>query len=97
MTPDFARRLAFGLNVVSAIAALIAAALWFWSTRVQVEYEEPEPVNGWHGASLTVESSEGKRIDPWQTGVAQAKWNRWAAMAASVAALCQGVATLLVS
>ena len=83
------------LNVASATAAFIAAGLWFWSTRVEVEYVDPSSVNGWIPASITFDNATGKRIDPFATGMEQARWNRWAALAASIAALCQGFAAIL--
>jgi len=42
-----------------------------------------------------VQSGSGKLVNPFATGLEQARWNRWAALAASAAALCQGLATLL--
>lgn len=85
--------------MLSALAAFAAAGLWFWSTRVQVEFVEAEPVGGIHPALTSVVIDEGKgvgkRIDPWKTGIAQVLWNRWVALAASLAALCQGLATVL--
>nr|WP_141661985.1 hypothetical protein [Burkholderia ambifaria] len=89
------KKVVYMLNVVSAIAAFTAAGLWFWSTRIEVEYVDPSSVNGWTPASITFNNSTGKRIDPFATGIEQARWNRWAALAASVAALCQGLAAIL--
>jgi len=88
-------KIALALNVLSAISAFIAAGLWFWSTRVTVEYRGSETANGWTLSGLTVDYGDGKEIDPFVTGLAQARWNRWAAFAAGFAALTQGFATLL--
>jgi hypothetical protein len=40
------KKIAYILKVAAAIAAFAAAGLWFWSTRVEVEYVEPSPVDG---------------------------------------------------
>lgn len=86
---------AFILNILSAIAALCAAVLWFMSTRVSVPHREPEPKDGWKPATISVDYGDGKYINPFATGVLQAKWNRWAALAASAAALLQAAATMM--
>ncbi|WP_155625988.1 hypothetical protein [Burkholderia vietnamiensis] len=84
------------LNIVSAIAAFVAAVLWFWSTRVEVEHvDPPADENGLIPGSVALQSASGKLVNPFATGLEQARWNRWAALAASAAALCQGLATLL--
>jgi hypothetical protein len=95
MDADVLKKTTYLLNVVSAIAAFTAAGLWFWSTRVEVEYVEPSEVGGWIRGGISIEQSSGKRIDPFATGVEQARWNRWAALAASVAAFCQGLSAVL--
>ncbi|MCX4177693.1 MULTISPECIES: hypothetical protein [Paraburkholderia] len=95
MEADLLKRVAYGLNIVSAVAAFTAAGLWFWSTRVEVEYVEPTAVEGWIPGSITFDKDNGTRIDPFATGVEQARWSRWAALAASAAALFQGIAAIL--
>lgn len=92
---DSLKKVGYALNIVSATAAFAAAILWFWSTRVEVEYVEPTEVGGWIPGGITIDQGTGKRIDPFATGIQQARWNRWAALAASGAALCQGFAAVL--
>ncbi|MEX3791548.1 hypothetical protein [Paraburkholderia sp. BR14374] len=89
------KKVVFILNVLAAMAALTAAGLWFWSTRVEVEYVDPSPVDGWIPGSITFDNRNGKRVDPFATGIEQARRNRWAALAASAAAFCQGFAAIL--
>ncbi|MBJ9594163.1 hypothetical protein [Burkholderia seminalis] len=96
MSPDTKKMAAFLLNIASAVAAFTAALLWYLSTRVEVEHVEPSAdENGLIGGSLSIQGSNGRLVDPFATGMKQARWNRWAAGAASVAAVCQGFATLL--
>ncbi|MFP3801849.1 hypothetical protein [Paraburkholderia sp. SIMBA_027] len=84
------------LNIVSAIAAFVAAGLWFWSTRVEVEHvDAPVDENDFIPGSIAVQYGNGKLVNPFATALEQARWNRWAALAASAAALCQGLATVL--
>jgi hypothetical protein len=80
------------LNILSALAALCAGVLWFVSTRVSVPHVEPEPIDGFAPGSILVDYGDGKPIDPFATGVLQAKWSRWAALAASAAAILQAAA-----
>lgn len=90
------KKAAYLLNITSAVAAFIAALLWFLSTRVEVEHvDPPADENGLIGASLSIQYDNGKLVDPFATGMKQARWNRWAASAASIAALCQGFAAIL--
>lgn len=95
MDANSLKKVAYALNIVSASAAFAAAGLWFWSTRVEVEYVEPTEDGGWIPDGITIDRGTGKRIDPFAPGVEQARWNRWAALAASGAALCQGFAAIL--
>ncbi|WP_157649457.1 hypothetical protein [Burkholderia ubonensis] len=95
MDADSIKQVGYVLNIVSAAAAFTAAGLWFWSTRVEVEYVEPTEVGSWIPGSITIDQGNGKRIDPFATGIEQARWNRWAALAASAAAACQGIAAIL--
>lgn len=84
-------------NWVSVAFGLVAAGLWYWSTRVEVLHD-PNAVDdqGITPMSITVESTiAGKRADVLSTAARQVIWNRWAAMAASAAALCQAVAMAL--
>ncbi|MBN3729499.1 hypothetical protein [Burkholderia sp. Tr-20390] len=80
------------LNILSALAALCAGVLWFVSTRVSVPHVEPEPINGFISGSISVDYGDGRAIDPFATGDLQARWNRWAALAASAAAIFQSAA-----
>lgn len=80
------------LNILAALAALCAGGLWFVSTRVSVPHVEPKPTDGFVPGSIPVDYGDGKYIDPFATGVLQAKWSRWAALAASAAAIFQAAA-----
>lgn len=82
----------FFLNSISAFSALLAGALWLKSTMIKVEHVDRVSDSGWIDAAITVESKDGKQIDPFATASSQNLWNRRAAAAACVAALSQGIA-----
>ena len=74
-------------NALSAAAAFLAAILWFRSTRdeIPVDPEDQE-------MTLISEKRGGRKIDILKTAERQTWWNKWAALAAGVAALFQAVA-----
>ncbi len=74
------------LNIFSAIAAIIAAFFWFKSTLVRIPYSEEAE------ETLAIVKDN---IDLIATGDRQNIWNRYAALAASVAALTQGISLLI--
>jgi hypothetical protein len=78
------------LNIISAIAAILAAFLWFKSTLVKIPPSENPGEDGLIDASITSEGS-----DVIATGKRQKLWNRYAALAASAAALAQGISLLI--
>ncbi len=80
------------LSIVAAIFALAAALLWFKSTIVKVQPNETPDENGVIEASIM---SEG--ADVIATARRQNYWNRWGALAASIAALAQGLSLLIPS
>jgi hypothetical protein len=89
MTQD----LKVGCNVISALAAIAAAALWYRSSAVTVPHDpNRQDADGTYPASISVNGT-----DFIYTAVEQTRWNRYAAIAASVAALTQAVALLLPS
>ena len=73
--------LLFALNVLSAVAAFVAAGFWFVAGRSPAR---PNPT--WDGS--LGKDFEGSLSD-------SAKWNRRAALSAGVAAVLQGIAALL--
>ena len=78
-------------NVISALAAIAAAALWYRSATVTVPHDpDKRDEDGTYPASISVNGT-----DFLYTAVEQTRWNRLAAIAASVAALTQAVALLL--
>lgn len=86
-------KLATIFNLISAVTAFIAAFLWFWSTRIEVEQVEDPSNDGFMEASILIQKDDGKMINPYTTAIAQAKWNRWAAFAAGLAATFQSLGT----
>ncbi len=81
------------LNIAAAACAILAAGLWW---KASVVFAPPSASGGaWGGATITVTDSKGRPYDPFDTAVLQSRWNKWAAMAASAAALLQGVALLI--
>jgi hypothetical protein len=76
---------------MAAVSGLIAAALWFRATVVSVA---PDPNS--HEAQITKTPSDGgPAIEILATAKAQTRWNKWAAVATGIAALCQALALLL--
>lgn len=85
-------RIKVAINAVSAVAAFVAALLWWVSARRVVG---PNYDGGPTGSQLVLVDSKGNEFDPAATLFAQSRWSAWAAIAAGVAAGCQGVAALL--
>lgn len=63
-----------------------AALLWFKATVVTVIADSNS------NEFQITEEKGGKRVDVLETADRQTWWNRWAAAAASIAALCQAAA-----
>lgn len=82
------------LNLGAAGAALVAAGLWGYSTWVSKPYVE-HTVDGWTSGGVVEDDGRGRLTDPFASAKAQALWNRWAALAAAVAAGLQGIALLI--
>ena len=83
------------LNVISAVAAFIAAFYWYRSTVVMAPFE-PEAHKGEPSyGSMVLEASDGKLYDGAGTDALRTKANRVAALSAGVAALFQGISMLL--
>jgi histone deacetylase complex regulatory component SIN3 len=79
------------LNWVAALVALIAALLWFRSATVKISVNPPDrDENGMFAAQIRVDDS-----DFIATAVQQTRWNKWAAVAAGIAATFQAVALML--
>jgi D-alanyl-lipoteichoic acid acyltransferase DltB (MBOAT superfamily) len=79
------------LNWIAAFVAVIAASLWFRSATVKIPANPPpRDENGMFAAQITVNDS-----DFIATAVQQTRWNKWAALAAGIAAACQAVALML--
>ncbi|WP_354687069.1 hypothetical protein [Cupriavidus necator] len=90
-----AKTIAGYLNLASGATALVAAALWFFSTWVTRPYVEKVSKDGWIPGGISQGDAKGKRTNPFESAAAQAAWNRWAAFAAGVAAFFLGIALLL--
>jgi hypothetical protein len=75
------------LNGIAAGAALTSSVLWFTAAkaRVSVWGDVPKP-----DAALIEDD-----LDYFATVAGQVKWNRWAALVAVFAALCQALALAL--
>ncbi len=82
------------LNFSAAVAALVASLMWWRASTVLIRPRTRDD-DGWSGGQVIVSHEKFGAFDPFETGVAQSKWNAWAAMAASVAAVLQGVVLLI--
>jgi len=79
------------INFISAIAAFVAAGLWLKASTVTIK-----PSKDMKGGGLLVVNRETKEsFDLINTGIEQSKWNKYAAIAACIAALFQGIGLLI--
>ena len=81
------------INWLSALAAMVAAGLWYRASVVSVP-PAPSPTTGWAPAEITVSNGTSSE-DPFATARASSRLNARAAIVASAAAFLQGVAVLL--
>ena len=77
------------INIVAATAAFVAAILWWCASVVVVR---PADTEDW---MMSVDHKTIGEFDPLLTNIKQSRMNRWAAMAASLAASLQGAALLI--
>ena len=78
---------------VAAVAALVAAVLWWYASTAIVAPNRAAEAAG--AFAFDVILSDGKEINVVETMPLGSKWNGWAAMAAAVAALFQASASVL--
>ena len=74
------------LNAASVVSGLVAAALWFRSTKVRLE---PDPNE--NDFTIVNEQPGRKNVDVLKTIGRQVVWNSWAAMATAIAVGLQAV------
>lgn len=75
------------LTYLTALAGVAAAGLWYKASTVEHAYDPKRPETG-----ARVEFFNGDhRWDPIRTAELQTKWNKRAALAASLAAILQAV------
>jgi hypothetical protein len=80
---------------ISVIAALSASGLWFYSTQAKVKPDDSaRDKDGLSPLQILHIDDEGNQWDILRTAECQVSWNKWAALAAGVAALSQAVAIL---
>jgi len=73
----------------------ISAILWIKSSCVKLPYKEKKDRFGLIPSSITDEDEDGTIIDVLETAKEQTKWNKWAALAAGLAAFSQVIATVI--
>jgi hypothetical protein len=83
------------VNVISAIAAIVAAFLWYKASVVTIKPAAEVTDGSWQDFQITDEGSNNEPYDVIKTGKEQAKWNKYAAIAASVAAIFQAIGLLI--
>lgn len=83
------------LNGAAALSAFVAAALWWYASIVIVRPTDSADRDGWASAQITVEHQSTGPFDPFLTGIKQANMNKWAAIAAGLSALMQGIGLIL--
>lgn len=83
---------------LSVAFAALAALAWWWSARVQAPPPEGSGgVGALLGGHLVGLDKRGRRYDIMETAILQAKWNRYGALCAAAAAVCQGVSTAILA
>lgn len=92
MTPAHIKAL---VNGGAALAAFVAAGLWWYASIAIVRPSNSVGRDGWSSAQITVEHESTGQFDPFLTNVKQANINKWAAIAAGFAAMLQGASLVL--
>ena len=78
-------------NALAAGSALTSAALWLGAGKIRIAvWDDDQSAAGVRDAQIVVDD-----IDFFATVAEQAKWNRWAALVAGIAALCQAISLIL--
>lgn len=75
------------LNIGSALAAYVAAMLWYKSAALKVPYKEKPGIDGYSQACIVVDGT-----DFIATAIESSKWSKRAAYAAALAAFLQATA-----
>lgn len=83
------------MNIAAAIAALIAAGLWYRASAAIVRPADDKDAARWKSAQVTIDHESTGEFDPFATAIEQSRVNKQAALAAAVAAFLQGVGLLL--
>ena len=77
------------LSSIAAAAAFVSAVLWFGAAKMRFSGWGDVPNTDTSDAQTVVDD-----VDFFATMSEQAKWNRWAALVAGLAALCQALALI---
>jgi hypothetical protein len=86
--------LKFWCTLVLCVSSLISGGLWLGSALVKVRYEEKPDETGMVGFSISEDTGSGV-FDVLETSRRQAKWNKWAAVFAAIAAASQAIASYI--
>lgn len=89
----------------ATVFAVVAAALWYWASRVTVKREPVDPLGDpsrpndmiWvdESTGLQIVTQTGSSIvDVLETSRTQSRWNSYAAVAAALSAAAQAIALL---
>ncbi|GAA0030921.1 MULTISPECIES: hypothetical protein [Bradyrhizobium] len=79
------------VNEASAVCAFVAAGLWLYSARVEVWADDQ---TGPRSDNMVI-LKEGRMYDVTGSAQAQSRWSAYAAIAAAIAALFQGLGLLI--
>ena len=89
------QNLKLALNFAAAVAAFLAAALWWFASIATVDPKEVIDAHGMTAAQITATTPKGKHYDPIKTALRQGEINKWAAISAGISAFLQGVGLLI--
>lgn len=83
-------------NSFVLVSAAISAFCWFMSARAEVPAgANTAGVGALLDGGIIIKNAKGDRVDLIDTMVLQSKWNRWAAVAATMSAGAQCLAAYL--
>jgi hypothetical protein len=80
---------------IAAIAGLLSCVLWLFAAIQSVDHDPKErDEHGLRRGALLEIRDDGSKIDVWRTAYRQTYWNRWAALAAAIAAIANAASLM---
>ncbi|MEJ0051584.1 MAG: hypothetical protein WDN02_10315 [Methylovirgula sp.] len=81
---------------IAAVSGFTSCALWFYAAVQRVPYDPNEvDEQGMTPWALHQREKDGRQVDILKTADKQTYWNRWAALAAGIAALANAISLVI--